>query len=30
MGMSEDWSIALSEGSNMVRIGTAIMGPRAY
>ena len=30
MGMSEDWFIALSEGSNMVRIGTAIMGPRAY
>lgn len=29
MGMSEDFEIAISEGSNMVRIGTAIFGARA-
>ncbi len=28
MGMSGDWQIAVSEGSNMVRIGTAIFGSR--
>lgn len=28
MGMSNDYKIALSEGSNMVRIGTAIFGLR--
>lgn len=30
MGMSSDWRIALDEGSNMVRIGTDIFGPRQY
>lgn len=30
MGMSGDWPIALEEGSNLVRIGTAIFGPRQY
>lgn len=30
MGMSEDYKIAIEEGSNMVRIGTAIFGPRDY
>lgn len=29
MGMSADYQIAIEEGSNMVRIGTAIFGPRA-
>ncbi|MBR1732413.1 MAG: YggS family pyridoxal phosphate-dependent enzyme [Alloprevotella sp.] len=29
-GMSGDWSIALDEGSTMVRIGSAIFGPREY
>ena len=29
MGMSDDWKIALAEGSNMLRIGRAIFGPRA-
>ncbi|MBP5763524.1 MAG: YggS family pyridoxal phosphate-dependent enzyme [Bacteroidales bacterium] len=29
-GMSEDYPIAIEEGSNMVRIGTAIFGPRNY
>lgn len=28
MGMSGDWRIAVEEGSNMVRIGTAIFGSR--
>lgn len=28
MGMSDDWRIALAEGSNMVRIGRAIFGER--
>jgi len=28
MGMSSDFEIAIEEGSNMVRIGTAIFGPR--
>ncbi len=30
MGMSSDFEIAIEEGSNMVRIGTAIFGPRQY
>ena len=30
MGMSGDYKIAIEEGSNMVRIGTAIFGPRNY
>lgn len=29
MGMSHDFEIAVSEGANMVRIGSAIFGPRA-
>ncbi len=29
-GMSEDYPVAIEEGSNMVRIGTAIFGPRVY
>ena len=28
MGMSGDWEAAIAEGSTMVRIGTAIFGPR--
>jgi len=30
MGMSNDFAIALKEGSNMIRIGTAIFGQRVY
>jgi len=30
MGMSHDWQIALSEGSNMLRIGSRIFGERHY
>lgn len=30
MGMSGDWSIAVSHGSNMVRIGSYIFGARQY
>lgn len=30
MGMSADWHIAIEEGATMVRIGTAIFGPRVY
>lgn len=30
MGMSNDYEIAIEEGSNMVRIGTAIFGKRVY
>ncbi|HHV60414.1 MAG TPA: YggS family pyridoxal phosphate-dependent enzyme [Clostridiaceae bacterium] len=30
MGMSNDFEVAIEEGSNMVRIGTAIFGPRNY
>jgi len=30
MGMTSDYKIALSEGSNMVRIGSAIFGERNY
>jgi pyridoxal phosphate enzyme (YggS family) len=29
MGMSHDFEVAIREGSNMVRVGTAIFGPRA-
>jgi pyridoxal phosphate enzyme (YggS family) len=29
MGMSHDFEVAILEGSNMVRIGTAVFGPRA-
>ena len=28
MGMSGDWRVAVNEGSNMVRIGSAIFGQR--
>ncbi len=30
MGMSEDYPIAIEEGSTLVRIGSAIFGPRNY
>ena len=30
MGMSNDYEIAIQEGSNMIRIGTAIFGERKY
>lgn len=30
IGMSDDWQIAAQHGSTMVRIGTAIFGPREY
>jgi pyridoxal phosphate enzyme (YggS family) len=30
MGMSEDMDIAIAEGATMVRVGTAIFGPRLY
>ena len=30
MGMSSDFEIAIEEGSNMIRIGTAIFGERTY
>lgn len=30
MGMSGDMGLALEAGSNMVRVGTSIFGPRAY
>lgn len=30
MGMSHDWPLAVQEGSNMVRVGTAIFGEREY
>ncbi len=30
MGMSGDWKLCIEEGSNMVRIGTAIFGARHY
>ena len=30
MGMSEDYPIAVEEGSTLVRIGSAIFGPRNY
>ena len=29
MGMSNDYTIAVEEGSNMLRLGTALFGPRA-
>jgi pyridoxal phosphate enzyme (YggS family) len=29
MGMSQDFEVAIEEGSNMVRVGTAIFGPRS-
>lgn len=30
MGMSGDFELAIAEGATMVRVGTAIFGPRAY
>ena len=30
MGMSGDWPLAVKEGSNLVRVGTAIFGQREY
>ncbi len=30
MGMSDDYEVAISEGANMVRIGTALFGRRNY
>ena len=30
MGMSDDYAVAISEGANMVRIGTALFGRRNY
>lgn len=30
MGMSGDWPVAVEEGANLVRIGTAIFGERQY
>lgn len=30
MGMSNDYSIAIEEGANMIRVGTAIFGKRNY
>ncbi len=28
MGMSSDFEMAIEEGANMIRVGTAIFGPR--
>jgi len=30
MGMTNDFEVAIEEGSNMIRIGTAIFGARKY
>jgi pyridoxal phosphate enzyme (YggS family) len=30
MGMTHDYEIAVEEGANVVRVGTAIFGPRQY
>lgn len=30
MGMSDDWQVAVKYGATLVRIGTAIFGPREY
>jgi uncharacterized pyridoxal phosphate-containing UPF0001 family protein len=29
MGMSHDFPVAIAEGATLVRIGTALFGPRA-
>lgn len=29
MGMSADWEVAVEEGATMIRLGTALFGPRA-
>ena len=28
MGMSQDFEVAIEEGSTMIRVGTALFGPR--
>jgi uncharacterized pyridoxal phosphate-containing UPF0001 family protein len=28
MGMSDDFALAIAEGATMVRVGTALFGPR--
>jgi len=30
IGMSNDWPIAIEQGSNMIRVGSSIFGPRNY
>ena len=30
IGMSHDWPVAIRHGATIVRIGTAIFGPRVY
>ena len=30
MGMSGDFGLAIAEGSTMIRVGTALFGPRDY
>lgn len=30
MGMTNDYKVAVEEGSNMVRVGTGIFGERDY
>ena len=30
MGMSDDWQVAVKYGATLVRIGTAVFGPRKY
>jgi len=30
MGMSNSYQVAVEEGSNMVRLGTRLFGPRSY
>ena len=30
MGMSDDFEMAIQEGSNMIRLGSRIFGPRTY
>ena len=30
MGMSGDWRLCVEEGSNMIRLGTSLFGPRHY
>lgn len=30
IGMSNDWPLAIEEGSNMIRVGSSIFGPRNY
>jgi pyridoxal phosphate enzyme (YggS family) len=30
MGMTGDFEVAIQEGSNMIRVGTGIFGPRRY